>query len=69
MVRRMSKRDDEAKKLYGIWREAEARYANLLSELPDASVTKIPKDVVVALTKARTKASDAADKYFKKALK
>lgn len=65
----MAKRDDETEKLYNAWRQAEARYAELVSEFPDLPPPKVSRDSALGLAKARNKASHAADKYFKKALK
>ena len=53
----MSKREDDTHKLYGAWRQAEARYAALLSELPDEPPTKVSKDAALALAKARARAA------------
>ena len=58
------------KKLYGEWREAEARYADALAAFGgDAPPAKIKKESALVLSKARNKADQARDKFFKRVLK
>ena len=71
MVRPMAQQSGKTdKRLYGEWREAEARYADVLAafggdELPG----KVKKESALALSKARNKADQARDKFFKRVLK
>jgi hypothetical protein len=58
------------RKLYTDWREAEARYAEVLAEFGgDRPPTKVKKESALVLSKARNKADQARDKFFKRALK
>lgn len=60
----------KADKLYSDWREAEARYAEVLAAFGgDGPPEKVKKDSALALAKARNKADRAADAYFKRVLK
>lgn len=57
------------KKLFSDWREAEVRYAEVLSAFGDVPPAKVKKESALAFAKARNKADQARDKYFKRALK
>ena len=58
------------RKLYTDWREAEVRYAEVLAAFGgDSPPTKVKKESALALSKARNKADEARDKFFKRALK
>jgi hypothetical protein len=60
----------KADKLYSDWREAEARYAEVLAAFGgDGPPEKVKKDSALALAKARNKADQARDKFFKRVLK
>jgi hypothetical protein len=57
-------------KLYSDWRQAEARYAEVLGAFGgDVTPTKVKKESALALAKARNKADQARDKFFKRVLK
>jgi hypothetical protein len=57
-------------RLSGEWREAEARYAEVLAGFgEDKPPAKVKKESAVALAKARIKADQARDRFFKRALK
>jgi hypothetical protein len=59
-----------ARKLYTEWREAEVRYAEVLAAFGgDRPPAKVKKESALALSKARNKADQARDKFFKKVLK
>jgi hypothetical protein len=68
MAEEMGKTD---KKLYTDWREAEARYAEVLAGfgVDGNPPAKVKKDSALALSKARNKADQARDKFFKRVLK
>ena len=58
------------KKLYTDWREAEVRYAEVLAAFGgDGPPAKVRKESALALSKARNKADQARDKFFKRVLK
>lgn len=60
----------KAEKHYSDWRQAEVRYAEVLDAFGDDSPpTKVKKESALALAKARGKADQARDKYFKRVLK
>jgi hypothetical protein len=71
MVRRMADQGGKSeKKLYSEWREAEVRYAEVLAAFGgEGPPTKVKKDSALALSKARNKADQARDKFFKRVLK
>lgn len=71
MVRRMADQGGKSeKKLYSEWREAEVRYAEVLAAFGgDGPPTKVKKESALALSKARNKADQARDKFFKRVLK
>jgi hypothetical protein len=71
MVRAMAEQAGKTeKKLYTDWRDAEARYAEVLAAFGgDGPPAKVRKDSALALSKARNKADQARDKFFKQALK
>ena len=57
-------------KLYSDWREGEVRYAEVLAAFGgDGPPTKVKVESALALAKARNKADQARDKFFKRALK
>ena len=57
-------------KLYSDWREAEARYAEVLVAFGgDGPPEKVKKESALALAKARNKADQARDKFFKRVLR
>lgn len=60
----------KVEKYYSDWRAAEARYAEELAAFGgDELPAKVKKDSALALAKARNKADQARDKFFKRALK
>ena len=69
MVRPMAE-SGKADKLYSDWRAAEAQYAQVLAAFGDAGPpAKVKKESALVLSKARNKADQARDKYFKRVLK
>jgi hypothetical protein len=69
MVRPMAE-TGKADTLYSDWREAEARYAEVLAAFGgDGPPEKVKKESALALAKARSKADRARDKFFKRVLK
>ena len=71
MVRPMAEQSGKTeKKLYSDWREAEVRYAEVLAAFGgDGPPAKVKKESALALSKARNKADQARDKFFKRVLK
>ena len=58
------------KKLYTDWREAEAKYAEVVAAFGgDGPPVKVKKESALVLSKARNKADQARDKFFKRVLK
>jgi hypothetical protein len=56
--------------LYSDWREAEARYAEVLAAFGgEGPPAKVGKESALVLSKSRSKADQARDKYFKRVLK
>ena len=67
MAEKVGKTDS---KLYTDWREAEVRYAEVLSGFGgEGPPAKVKKESALVIAKARNKADQARDKYFKRALK
>ena len=71
MVRPMAQQSGKTdKKLYTDWREAEVLYAEVLAAFGgDGPPSKVKKESALALSKARNKADQARDKFFKRVLK
>ena len=60
----------KVEKLYSDWRSAESKYAEVLAAFKgDTPPAKVKKESALALAKARNKADQARDKYFKRVLK
>jgi hypothetical protein len=58
------------KKLYSDWRDAEARYSEILAAFGgDSPPAKVKKESALTLSKSRNKADQARDKFFKRVLK
>lgn len=58
------------RKLYSEWREAEVRYAEVLAAFGgEGPPAKVKKESALVLSKARNKADQGRDKYFKRVLK
>jgi len=69
MVRTMAE-SGKVDKLYSDWRAAEAQYAEVLAAFGgDGPPAKVKKESALVLSKARNKADQARDKYFKRVLK
>jgi hypothetical protein len=71
MVRAMAEQAGKTdKKLYTEWREAEVRYAEALAAFGgEGPPAKVKKESALVLSKARNKADQARDKFFKRVLK
>jgi len=70
MVRAMADQDGKSDKCYKDWRQAEVRYAEVLAAFGgDGPPTKVKKESALVLAKARSKADQARDKFFKRVLK
>ena len=60
----------KVEKLYSDWRQAGSRYAEVLARFGGEGMpTKVKKESALALAKARNKADQARDKFFKRVLK
>ncbi|MGB7982504.1 MAG: hypothetical protein WCF36_17120 [Candidatus Nanopelagicales bacterium] len=58
------------RKLYSDWRRAEVQYAEVLAGFGgDGPPPKVKKESALAVSKARNKADQARDKFFKRVLK
>jgi hypothetical protein len=71
MVRAMAEQGGKnEKKLYTDWREAEVQYAEVLAAFGgDGPPAKVKKESALVLSKARNKADQARDKFFRRVLK